>query len=386
MSTEPGSIQVALAQKTEGAGSRTAEDVLFAHAMNLEVHDHFEEASRAFEQMIAILHHRGGKLARLRESVRVARFWSTHVSESGPNTLEAFERVQASRKAISQLGLSVPPVVTAKIDFEILTMSLYWTDLKMVGTELESTEAVLLLSRPSLGTRSTIALAEQKLNRFKGNDERALESAREFASIMDQAASIGSEAVLSADRLLTNEFLWEGRLDDAAKQLEKSARFAKSDAALDRIAIYRADLALRRGDARLAAELLPQIRDQSLYSSLLYTGIYGNVLCNAGQTTRGLTVMREGIRRDSAVGTYVNDPDVAYERSLVGLCALKAQSRSLAVQCALDARRAFDDQKIVAPRYLAPLIQLEQALRIDAIHGPRHKEAQPAAITTDGSC
>jgi hypothetical protein len=92
-------------------------------------------------------------------------------------------------------------------------------------------------------------------------------------------------------------------------------------------------------------------------------GTRGSVRCQSGDAAGGLASLREAIRRFLDQGTYVYDPDIAVLRRRAGLCALITGQRLLAAECAREARRAFEEQPLVGPRYRAFLLKLEQALQ-----------------------
>ena len=379
---------IAAALRAEGPGSRTAEDLLFIRATALLRDGLFNEARTSFEQAMSISHQEGSNLARVRGAVRSALFWAMAHEKARLPFQETLAKVQASHDTLQALGNTIPPIVRAKVDYALGCMYMDWTNVGEAVRWLDPSIAVLQRPKLSISSRTSILGVRAYMARLLGRDAEALALQSELTRLMQKPLDAsGPNAALAYPRI-ADELVWQAKFDRAeemlndAPQLEGSARSSRIAIVRARL---RADIALARGDVRSARDLLPILdTDRSIQNPQL-VATRSSVLCQSGESARGLAIMREAIRGLLADGTYVYDPDIAGLRSRAGLCALTAGQRSLAAECAREARRAFDEQPLIGPRYREPLLRLEQALRMHGSKSSSTGTSKPDA-SVDNAC
>ena len=380
---------VALALRNEGTGSRTAEDLLYSSAMTLLSVDAFDDGRQAFERAMAILRQRDGKLARAREAVRAATFWSYAQERSDLPFPETLAKVQASHDALNALGSSVLPIVRARVDFEVGSMYLEWADVQKALAWLEPSTKLLLAAKPSLRMRLSILGINAELSRLLGRDAEALEIGQERLRLRQQIAGPRNPQAALSYAQFADELVWQGQPDRAEAMLD--AMPPLTDSAFDKgtaryTSLLRVMIAVARQDARAAARLLFPLENMPGPERAYTMSEFGNVLCQTGEHAHGLAMMLDAIRYDLETKIYAYDADLAFRRSRAGLCALMSGRRALAAQCALLARRAFDEQPLIGPRYQAPLLHLEDALRLQSAGSGRAGAAPPKPATNDDRC
>ena len=359
---------VAQALRAEGPGSRTAEDLLFDRSINLIRAVRFDEARGVFEQAMAILRQRGGRLARVREAVSTANFWALAYEKDDAPFQEALTAALASQAALKALGNTVPPVLRAKVDFEVGSLYMDWTKVDEAIAWLAPSIEVLQSSRPSLRMQRSLLGVRAGIARLTGKDAEALQLDRDVWHLAQRINGPKSPRAAWLQLGLVDEFIWQEQYDQAQQVLDDMPplagssidKFVATDAAMSR-----AHLELGRGNIRRALEVLASSDQVESIQGARYSATYGYLVCQSGEPARGLALMLDGIRRDLAA-SYVYDPLVAFRRSRAGLCALIGGRLALATECAREARRAFDEQPLIGPRYLEPLRQLEHALHLRA--------------------
>jgi tetratricopeptide (TPR) repeat protein len=379
---------VSAALRAEGPGSRTAEDVLYTRAIALLRLGLFEEAHLNFDQAMSVLHQRSNSVARVREAVRSAHFWTVANEKIHLPFQESLAKVRASHDTLQALGNTIPPVVRAKVDFELGVMFMDWTDVRQAVAWLDPSTTVLQRSKLSMRSRMSILGVQAYMDRLLGRDAEGLALQWELLRLTKQLHGTESLSTALGYGWLANELAWQTQFDRAEQVLNDAPRVGEasqgSQAAL-KIARVRIEIALARGDIQRAKELLPSMDVGHSVEDMRVVALRSRVLCQAGDPVRGLTMMRDAIRRNLAIGANTYDPDIAVVRSHAGLCALVAGQRPLAAECAREARRAFDEQPLVGPRYRARLVMLERALHMTSGNTPLPKASTPK-VAPDETC
>ncbi len=382
---------IALALRTEGNGSRLAEDLLYGRAIALLRVERFVDARVAFEQAMAILRQRGGILSRVRGAVSSAVFWAFafETDTSGLSFEDALARLQASQAELHSLGNVVPPVLQARVDFALGRLYLDRTDLDSAVRWLTPSLKELQASRLGMRTQLTVAVQQSTLAEFLGRDTEALDSGLEALRLARRLFGPDSPPVVSMQTSLAEQFIWQGQLDRGGQLLDALPRALASDpdrGGTNEIVFVRIKLALARGEVQHAVELLPPFEQMTPRDAQDFQAIYGRVLCKAGQPERGLAMMRDVVRRSLANRTHTRDPGLASYRGRIGLCALRVGRRSLAVACAREARRLFEAQPLIGPRFRDTLGQLELALRLSPSKSNQPRASAPRHAAGDDSC
>ncbi|MCK9689261.1 serine/threonine-protein kinase [Scleromatobacter humisilvae] len=379
---------VSAALRTEGAGSRSAEDLLFGRALAFLRLGMLDDARANFEQAMSISRQRSSSLARLREAVRSASFWSIAHEKTALPFQETLVKVQASHDLLEAQGSAIPPTLRAKVDYALGCMYMDWTNVRLAAELLDPSIAVLQRSTLSIRSRISTLGVRQYMAHLRGRDSEALDLLWELLHLTQQLHGSNSTNVALSHDYIANELTWQGQFDRAEQVLD-AAPHPASSASSSRAAVYiantRANIALARGDPQRARTLLPPEEGESGGQREWLLETRSRVLCQTGASTRGLSMLRDSIRRGLDGGTYVHDPDIAMMRSRAGLCALAGGQRALAVECAREARRAFDEQPLIGPRYREPLIKLEQSLHLTSSKTAAAK-ASTSKLATDDSC
>ncbi len=356
-----------LALQSEGPQSRLAQEVLESRAETLLTREQFDEARTVFERAMSISHQRGVG-SRVGEFVATAQFWSTaYASNVLPFDLVRSALIK-SHDSLVAMGGAVPPVVLARVDFQIGKMYTNWTDVKRARDWLEPSAKVLLASNPSIRTQRDIAIYQAKLTAYLGEDEISTEYMLEAIRLRERIYGRGSPLV-SLDYVNYARGLTElGEFERAAKVLDETPTGPSSadyPFLSGEMIFARARLAYKSGDPRRAASMLPQFETLSEFTRLNRADLYGLIACHSGRPEEGLRLLMSALKKQESVGTYRNDPDVAEQRSETGLCALLAGDRVQARQLAIAARQTFDEEPLIGPRFQKPLIELEHKLGIE---------------------
>jgi tetratricopeptide (TPR) repeat protein len=117
---------------------------------------------------------------------------------------------------------------------------------------------------------------------------------------------------------------------------------------------FAAALALLKGKEPMEGELKEDFAD--------YEEMRGVAECSAGHAREGLFRLKQALVNLAKPDDSPNAPWTAHLRGRVGLCALAAGDRTLALESARVARKAFEAQPQVSPYAKAPLYKLERAL------------------------
>jgi tetratricopeptide (TPR) repeat protein len=359
---------VAQALQSEGPGSRTAEELLFASALAVQRIDMFDEARTQFEQAMAIVRQRGGPLSRIKESMSTAVFWSAAADWSQIPVPAALSKLQTSHDMLNALGRDLPPIARAKVDLQIALLYLRWTDVQRAAEWIKPSTEVLLASNPSLRTRSTVLRALSMFNRSIGDDETALHETEENLRIVQQLSGPNGPNMFWADTDLVDSLVDAGKFDEARRLLdnEASSRFAsaRSDLATSTMIRLKLEIAIGQGDTVRAAAQVPNLDSMTLRNRLNVLHDYGYVVCQAGDPVRGVALLQESIRGELDRGVFKYDPDLSLIRGRTGICALAAGRRALAEACASEVRRAFAAEPLIGPHFREPLLQLERTLNV----------------------
>ncbi len=131
------------------------------------------------------------------------------------------------------------------------------------------------------------------------------------------------------------------------------------------IALLRAQIELDRGDPSAALRFLqPMVplgdTDFPGWDPLLYRG---RALCAAGQTVEGLPLFEAAVAREVSQ-VYKHSHWLAWDRAMLGQCALRAGDRRRAEELANLARETFQKHPGVAAYFKKPSRELDRQLRM----------------------
>jgi tetratricopeptide (TPR) repeat protein len=352
-----------LALQTEGPGSRIAEDLLLSRAHSLLGREQLEQARATFTRAMSIAHQRGGA-ARAGVAVETARFWSDAVPDDVPFEV-AFQAIRGSQDTLRSMGASVPPVVRARVDYEMATVYSDWADVRRAQEWLEPSARILLAANPGLVARSNISRYRGKLAAYLGHDEEAVAQFAETLRLRERYYGRDDFRMTYYHVLLAMELADQGQVaratqvleDDPARPRGVNVRYREST-----LPFPMARLALASGDPARAGALLPSYETLIASKQRFAAVLYAKVACGTGHPADGVRLFQGALRMLEQGGTYRNDPGQAQMRAEAGLCALLAGDRNLARQLARRARQTFDEEPLIGPRFQAPLVELERKL------------------------
>jgi serine/threonine-protein kinase len=342
-----------------------------AHRRSVSTRDDLARAS--FEAAIAVLRELGGVHA-VHASMEAAFFAYRRKAAFNHGTLsEAEATIETSRQALAALPYPVPELLPRRLDFWQGSLRSRWGYVDTGLPLLESSAPTVLALSQSTEERSRILGVMGVALAMAGRQEAADAALREALRL----------------RLLTLDKrpYWIGMYRLIAENLRMAGDHSGAEAVLDSVppveAITgeggsnpnryrrfinwaRAELLLDRGQMAAASTLLaahPAIEGELTNDIADFEGLMGRAQCGSGQPAKGLPRLRRSLdfwaHRE---GFSPNHPNVAELRAEVGLCALSAGQRALAIESARQARAAFTAQPGVSPYYKAPLFKLERAL------------------------
>ena len=297
----------------------------------------------------------------------VARLYGSN----GISFAEARDAIERVVRELEHSPYPLPEIVLARARFALGNVYAQWGDF---GQGYKLMSAAMRLLRPttqSLNSSYDLVAPLGEAATFAGHHSEAGPLLRErlaFDSLVGRIGQPGSAFGFTA--LADNERM-VGRFDEAERVLNSAPPAEGLDVEeklrsdyRETINLSRALLALDRGRAAQALQALSdrgvpaQDVSLSLFSPRL---VRGRALCMLGQSREGLSLMTAAID-ELAERRYAQRPDLAYWRSLAGLCALAAGQRAKARELAAAARIAFHESTEVSPYFKAPLPELEEQL------------------------
>lgn len=276
----------------------------------------------------------------------------------------------------------LPDIVLARTRFALGILYAQWGDFAK-GYELMA--AAMPSLRPatlSLNASYDLVAPLGEAATFTGHHAQADPLLRERLSFDSLVGRIGQPGSAFGFAALADNERMQGRFNEAERILDSAPSAEKLDVGQklrsdykDTIDLARAQLAVDRGQAARALELLTRGDSPARDISLSLTGpslIRGIALCAVGRAPEGLALMTTAID-ELTIGHYAHRPDLARLRSLAGLCALGAGDRGQASEMAKKARAAFVAQPGVSPYFKAPLLELDLRLAESSLAQRRHR-------------
>ncbi|MEO7243780.1 MAG: protein kinase [Rubrivivax sp.] len=356
-------IQIALA--SEGPLSRRAVDTRLTLLYSLMGHSRSAEARAQADAALATMRALGGADdvgAALAQSHSAGLLFDTGDMPAS----QALAMATAAQETLARRGPGVPEGVRARVEHDLGWIHLRHGNTERAAELLLPAIPVLRASTESPFERRALATLLGLVKSDLGRHDEADALMREGLEMRKIDSAANPPGIALGHVFIAENLAKQGRSSEAESVLAAapdpagggktaSARFAGN-----MIAIWRAEIALQRGDAAPARAALAQAGGDLADGDAVYS-LKARALCVGGDAANGWPLMEEQLR-DAATERYEYSPQVAHWRALTGLCALDLGRRQRAAELAELAREAFAQRPNVSPYFKAPLLELDRRL------------------------
>ena len=364
-----------IALTTEGRLSTTAAAVRLVIARFHILSDRDDLAKAAMVPAVAALRELGGA-HEARALMAEARFaWFRREAFQMGTTAEALAVIQGSEAALAGLALPTPESFAQELAYMRGEVLLIAGDVQHALELIEPNAPPLLASSstPVEGRRVLTTLARAQM--WSGRHETADKALREVVDALRNDGWIKHPYAVSYITMRAQNLRMMGQFDAAMAVLDAAPQFPaitgeggtnamryarevdweRSKVLIDREA-FPAALALLKTHQPLDGELAGDRAD--------YEEMRGVAECVVGLARDGLPRLKRALGELADPADVATAPWRAHLHGRLGLCALAAGDRGLALESARLARAAFVAQPLVSPYCKAPLFKLERALRL----------------------
>jgi serine/threonine protein kinase len=366
--------------RLEGAHSPASVDVRLLIVNHLLAHSRLAQARPQMESLLADLRNLG-PTGPIRAAVESAHFWEYCYQMGGCSRSETLDGLQASVAAVNARGVVVPEILRARIEVSLGEFYLDLGDVHNAKHWLDLGLPALEAASDAPETKDRVAWVHSVLAQDVGDSGAAVTDLRKVLELLrrrGQAESPRASIVwyymaLSA-AIADGPAAAERLLDSAPRFPTDPADASQGNLSPQLVALARARIRLESGDIGGALKIMPG-RDLeasvSNYIAMLYiVPLRAELLCKSGSAGEGLQMFRAYMTQVAQVLQAPDfDPDVIRERGAMGLCALSANDRGLAVDSARQARAALEAQPEIGAYYARNLLALEQALTAKSAPG-----------------
>jgi serine/threonine-protein kinase len=364
-------IDVALTVEGRLSTTAVAARLFLAHARASTPRDDLAQA--AFAPAAAALHELGGAFE-ARALMAEAEFaWRRRVAFNHGSTAEAEAVLQRSQAALEALTVPTPAGFAQRLAF-MRGEVLLWSG---------SVQRALALLEPNLGAVMALATNpnEQKellktmtlTLMWGGRHVAADATAQEVLERTRRDGSASHPYNVFNFAMRARNLRMAGRFTEALAVLDATPKFAaiQGEGAANPMRYARmvdwerADVLVDRQEFAAALKLLratEPLEGEFDFDVSGYEEVRGVAECNVGLARSGLQRLKRALVDLADPNDVQEAPWTAHLRGRVGLCALAAGDRGLALESARLARAAFVTQPRVSPYFKAPLQQLERAL------------------------
>jgi eukaryotic-like serine/threonine-protein kinase len=359
----------------EGPQSDTAASIRLALTYSLVVRNRQEEGQAMLDAALAALRARGGASelkAAMQESSLVRQ-----MSLMGQMDHErAKAAIQRNLDFVEAQRDTVPPGIRARIEYQLGVVEYIWGEIEASGRLMDRAELHFEPASEDLLERWELATWSGAVAMEAGQHERA---ERLLGLRLDLRKQMGHERMPFAaydHAYVALNLGMQGRFAEAMAVVSNAPQFGKAQGDSEAWDYYstalpatRARLLIDSGNFEGALASLPGPVSEPMIStsrqrSSITIGeaqLRGEALCGLNRREEGLRWLRVEIEHRKHV-VSANEPILARDRAVAGLCALAAGHTPEARQLAGQARAAFTAQPGVSPYYKAPLLRLERAL------------------------
>lgn len=357
-------IEIAL--QAEGPASGTATEMRLQLGRFLVALERTPEAMVHVVPALEALERSGSAAAVVRANVYKADLWLVMFGNDSATAAEALAVIRGSRAAIEALAIAVPAATWANLD-GLEAEFLAFNGSVSAAEPLSARSLKVLRSTEKAPESWILSVAihrEGLIAEWSGRHEEADALLREAAQYrIARGEASGAMGAMDYMNVVENLILW-GKFAQAQAALDAAPKFeysASDPSGWKSILDWeRARLLLYRGDASAALAAMPHPDFKNVGFS--NEDVRAEALCAVGKPAEGLPILQEVIRAGAARGVDPNDPSLARDRAVTGLCALSLGDRRYAAKMAQAARAAFDAQPGVSPWFKEPLGRLEHSL------------------------
>jgi tetratricopeptide (TPR) repeat protein len=366
---------IEVAEAAEGPRSLTAVNFRVILSEYLAQTDHAQLAQEFHQAAVTRLRTLGGAHG-VRAAYHSALFAWRYYSGGGNGTLaQAIRSLEQARAELEKATVSVPAWYDKQITYWIGSLKAESGDVQ-AGLGLMEPNVDLLHKAATSGSRRFYLVGVMgNALMYAGRHEAAHRWYKEELELIERLGWREHPFSATMFHHMAENFLMQGRLDEAEAVLDKAPRFADIKGYGEDAGRYarlltdtRAQIMLARGDPMGALKLLGPNPPPHVPLPFTEDGfdrtrtLYGELLCAVGREAEGLPMLRKWLAEDEASEIHPNAPWLARLRAITGLCALRTGDRRSAVESASLARAAFKAQPEVAEFYKAPLLRLQRAL------------------------
>ena len=363
---------VDIALNVEGRLSTTAIAIRLemAHFRAASTRDDLAQA--AFAPAVAALHELGGA-HEARALVAEGEFaWRRRAAFGHGTTAEAVAVLERSEAALAALPLPTPAWLMQKLAFERGHLLASAGDVQRGLALMEPNAAPLMAVAPRPADRSNVMRLTASALSWSGRHDAAEVM---MAEAMAQSRSMGMSNhpyVIFLTTMRARNLSMAHRFDEALALLDAAPNVAAINGEggvnpmryAREVHWERAQVLLDKQEHGAALAVLRTTEPlQGEFDSdvVSYEEMRGTAECGTRQTRVGLPHLKQALAL-SDPSDAPHAPWTALRRVRLGLCALAAGDRALALESARLARAAFVAQPQVSPYFKAPLRQLERAL------------------------
>jgi tetratricopeptide (TPR) repeat protein len=360
-----------MATASEGSLSKVA---IFLHeqlAWQLFNMGRTAQAQKHVDAAISALRTLGGA-HEMHAALQAAQF-AFMSSDKGFTYIERLRVLEENRAILASTQLPIPDWFVPQVDFWIGAVKARQGNLEEAVPMLEQSAGVLWGALPNTLDHLGLAAILGDVMSAAGKHDAA---ANWFAKQVEARRQFGESehpwAVMDYVALATN-LMMSGRFDAAQAVIDGTPHFKpfqSADSTTKDYDIYlvlaSADIQNARGNAAAAVAMLEKLGakapNDTSGAKAGYDETYGRALCRVGRNSEGLNLLKPLEAEEAREGVLPQAPWRASRAAVIGLCALGAGDRKMAVAYAAEARAAFTTQPGVSPYYKASLARLERAL------------------------
>jgi serine/threonine protein kinase len=359
--------------RLEGAHSPASVDVRLLIVTYLLGHSRLAEVRPQMESLLADLRNLG-PTGPIRAAVESAHFWEYCYQMGGCTTTETMNGLEESIAAVDARAVSVPEILRARIELSLAEFYMNLGDVRNAKRWLDPALPVIKSAQDDLASRDRVAWVHSSFARGVGDNHGAIQDLRdvlELSRMRGEAESPRTSLVwhnLALNTAIVDSPTAAEKLLDAAPGFPKDpADAGEGNLFPHLLTLARVRIRLDSGDIAGAMKIMPGPdleASVSKHIAMIYViPLRAELLCKSGFAGEGLRMFRAYMAHVTQVMQAPDfDPDVIRERGALGLCALSANDRSLAIRSAREARSGLNTQPEIGAYFARNLLALERAL------------------------
>jgi len=351
----------------EGRRSGTAVDIRLLMARQFLLRFRLEEANEAKTAALEALRASGsaGQVkAALAEGQLTMNAYENHLISFD----EASSTMDRLRTFTARPDLGIPEAIAAKIDLHLGWLELCWGNVDSAERLIASAAARLQPPADALLDRYQLTNAQASVAWMRGDHVKADRLYRELAELRRRMGHGDVPFAAEDFQSIAENLSMSGKFLEALAFLDTAPRFkqvegmaAGGERTADLIDEARARVLIDSGSAAAAINLIPAEDGPMTGFDDGLRRLRGEAQCALGQRGEGLARLLSVIQFYGPE-RHPASPQIARDRAVAALCAVRAGKRALAEGLARQAREAFARQPAVSPYFKAPLVAVEREL------------------------